>query len=266
MQRDVLTTDIETRPNIPLLVDYFNLDPTDKTDKQIFDEACEIQRERRGNDFMPVQFHIITAASFIYYNPTERSTELVSLHEGIEGTDEKSITEVFFSMIDKLTPTLVTWNGGNFDGLVFQMSAARHKIRSPKWFNGLGKWEKYRSRYHDMHVDLADEVGNYTGNRVGLDIWCKMIGLPGKIGVGGENVFEEYLEGNHIGNSQYCDIDTVNTHLAYLNWEHIHGREITDIFTSVFDRLNILRESHPLMKEYLEKLENSHWMEHYAKS
>ena len=56
-----------------------------------------------------------------------------------------------------------------------------------------------------------------------LDEICKLIGLPGKIGVGGDKVFDSYLDGKLQEIRDYCEIDALSTYLVYLRFELIRG-------------------------------------------
>jgi len=267
MFNELIAIDAETVPNADLLREYNDLG-TELTDEEVVRRSLEIQLEKTGgkSSFLPVQFHVLTAVSMVYYNRRDTTCELVSLHEDVDEMDEKKMAKIFFQMIENMSPQIITWNGNRFDALVFQLAAVRHVLKSPKWFNGIGKFETYRNRYHTPHVDLSEEVVNFTGNHVKLDTFSKMCGLPGKIGIGGDKVYENWLEGKHKEISNYCDVDTVNTFLGFLRWEEIAGHDISDAFTSLYNRLNIARTGNPPLDEYLTELEKTDWMNKYKKS
>lgn len=53
---------------------------------------------------------------------------------------------------------------------------------------------------------------------------ARLIGLPGKSGVGGENVADAWLAGEIAAIRDYCEIDTMNTYLIWLRFELLRGR------------------------------------------
>jgi predicted PolB exonuclease-like 3'-5' exonuclease len=57
-----------------------------------------------------------------------------------------------------------------------------------------------------------------------LDEIALMLGLPGKMGMSGAHVWDEYLAGNIEGIRNYCETDVLNTWLVYLRWELVRGR------------------------------------------
>ena len=51
-----------------------------------------------------------------------------------------------------------------------------------------------------------------------------MLGLPGKLGMSGAEVWPKYLAGEIASIRNYCETDALNTYLVYLRWELIRGR------------------------------------------
>ena len=143
-------------------------------------------------------------------------------------SDENELVKSFFRSIDK-SPVLVTWNGNGFDLPVLQYRALIHSIQSVRYwdtgsFDNASKWNNYQSRYHEQHIDLMDVLARYGfRGKASLDDITKMIGLPGKIGIGGEHVFAAYLRGELAEIRNYCEIDALNTYLVYLRFQYIRG-------------------------------------------
>jgi predicted PolB exonuclease-like 3'-5' exonuclease len=50
-----------------------------------------------------------------------------------------------------------------------------------------------------------------------------ILGLPGKMGMSGAQVWEYYLAGKIEEIRNYCETDVLNTYLIYLRWELIRG-------------------------------------------
>ncbi len=141
---------------------------------------------------------------------------------------ERELVSSFFRAIEK-KPSLISWNGNGFDLPVLQYRALYHSIQSRGyWDTGAferdSKWNNYQSRYHERHLDLMDVLARY-GYRgmASLDEIAKLIGLPGKSGIGGEKVFKAYLEGRLPEIREYCEIDALNTYLIYLRFQLIRG-------------------------------------------
>ena len=145
----------------------------------------------------------------------------------LQSTESQLISE-FFRALEK-RPTLVSWNGNGFDLPVLQYRALIHSIQStPFWdtgeFDREFRFNNYQSRYHKRHVDVMDILARYQGRaNASLDDIAKLIGLPGKVGIGGASVFRAYLDGEIQQIRDYCEIDALNTYLIYLRYELIRG-------------------------------------------
>jgi predicted PolB exonuclease-like 3'-5' exonuclease len=55
------------------------------------------------------------------------------------------------------------------------------------------------------------------------DVAC-LLGLPGKLGMHGSQVWEVYLQGGLERIRRYCETDVLNTYLIYLRFELLRGR------------------------------------------
>jgi 3'-5' exonuclease len=136
----------------------------------------------------------------------------------------------FFDGIERYSPTLVSWNGSGFDLPVLHYRALRHSVQAHRYWE-MGdedqsfRWNNYISRFHWRHVDLMDVLSGFQGRgRVGLDKMAQLLGLPGKLGMSGEGVWEAHLEGRTVDIRNYCETDVVNTFLVYLRFELMRGR------------------------------------------
>jgi hypothetical protein len=70
-----------------------------------------------------------------------------------------------------------------------------------------------------------DVLSGFQGRgRVGLDKMAQLIGLPGKLGMSGELVWDAFLEGRIEDIRNYCETDVINTYLVYLRFELMRGR------------------------------------------
>ncbi|HSN71690.1 MAG TPA: 3'-5' exonuclease, partial [Steroidobacteraceae bacterium] len=135
----------------------------------------------------------------------------------------------FFDGIDKYTPDLVSWNGCGFDLPVLHYRALRHGIVAARyWETGdedqAFRWNNYLNRYHWRHLDLMDVLSGYQARgRASLQNVATLLGLPGKLGMSGEKVWEAWLDGRIVDIRRYCETDVLNTFLVYLRFESMRG-------------------------------------------
>jgi predicted PolB exonuclease-like 3'-5' exonuclease len=55
-----------------------------------------------------------------------------------------------------------------------------------------------------------------------------LLGLPGKLGMSGEQVWDAHHEGRSMDIRNYCETDVINTYLVYLRFELMRGRLNSD--------------------------------------
>ena len=153
--------------------------------------------------------------------------EILSL--GNNNSDEKHIITTFFKIIDKYTPTLVSWNGSGFDLPVLHYRALLNKVTAANYWE-MGqerqefRWNNYISRYHMRHLDSMDMLAGYQPRaNAPLDEIATMLGFPGKMGMSGNKVWEYYQAGKIDEIRNYCETDVLNTYLVYLRFELMRG-------------------------------------------
>jgi predicted PolB exonuclease-like 3'-5' exonuclease len=135
----------------------------------------------------------------------------------------------FYEGIEKYTPQLVSWNGGGFDLPVLHYRGLIHGVKAPRYWD-LGeddrdfKWNNYISRYHGRHLDLMDLLALYQGRaNAPLSDLAQLMGLPGKLGMDGSEVWGAYQAGKLAEIRNYCETDVVNTYLIYLRFQLMRG-------------------------------------------
>jgi len=251
----VLTFDIETVPDIGGLRRLHELDPS-VSDEQVADMAFQLRRQATGSDFLPLHLQRVIAISCVL---RERdSFKVWSL--GADGEGEGELIQRFFDGLDRYTPQLVSWNGGGFDlpvlhyrGLIHGVTAARY------WDTGDDnrdfKWNNYISRYHPRHCDLMDLLALYQPRaNAPLDGLARLMGLPGKLGMDGGEVWAAYRAGRLAEIRNYCETDVVNTYLIYLRFQLMRG---------ALDRGSYLAEI-DLVRATLSRSADLHWKEFLA--
>ncbi len=221
---NVLVFDIETIPDIDTGRRLYELEGL--SDADIAKVMFHKRREQTGDsEFLRHHLHRIVAISAVL----RHGDNLRVWSLGEPDSDEAELIRRFFDGIDKFTPTLVSWNGGGFDLPVLHYRALKHGIAAPRyWDTGDDdrdfKWNNYLSRYHARHTDLMDVLSAYQPRATApLDEIAQMLGLPGKFGMHGSEVWDQYLAGRLTDIRDYCETDVLNTYLIYLRFELIRG-------------------------------------------
>ncbi|MFT4058442.1 MAG: 3'-5' exonuclease [Legionella sp.] len=248
----ILVFDIETIPDVAAgrkLYDLQNLSDED-TAKAMF----ALRRAKVGNDFLPHYLQKICAISLVLSHGSQ--IKVWSL--GDESSDEKELITRFFAGIDKHTPTLVSWNGSGFDLPVLHYRALVHGIAAPTyWETGehqqAFRWNNYLSRFHYRHLDLMDIIAGYQNKAFApLDEISSILGFPGKMGMSGSKVWEQYLGGQIKSIRNYCETDVLNTFCVHLRFELIRGVISQDEYQHSITRLkDYLRSEHD--KQHLQE-------------
>ncbi|HCU05404.1 MAG: 3'-5' exonuclease [Gammaproteobacteria bacterium GWE2_42_36] len=223
---NIFVFDIETIPDTNTGRKIYDL-PTPLTDQEVGEAMFTKRREQTGgSDFLPLHLHRIVAISAVL--KTKSHFKVWSL--GDLQSSEKEIIQRFFAGIEKYTPTLVSWNGSTFDLPVLHYRALLHAVASPRYWeigeeDNAFKWNNYLNRYHYRHTDLMDVLAAYqTRANAKLDEIAVMLGLPGKMGMSGNKVWDGYLNGEIEGIRNYCETDVLNTYLIYLRFRLIQGK------------------------------------------
>jgi predicted PolB exonuclease-like 3'-5' exonuclease len=182
---------------------------------------------------------------------------------GDPSSSEAEIVGRFFDGIARLTPTLVSWNGGGFDLPVLHYRALVNGVSCPRyWDTGDDdqsfRWNNYLSRFHWRHVDLMDVMAGFQARATApLDEIALLVGAPGKLGMDGSKVFDAWLDGKIGVIRDYCETDVINTYLVYLRFELMRGRLNPDECDAAIARLKqyLRDEDKPHFSEYLEAWE-----------
>jgi 3'-5' exonuclease len=219
-----LAFDIETVPDVEFGRRLHSLEGL--TDKQVGYVMQTRQREQTGTEFLSLEQQRIVAISIAMR--TRDGFKVWSLGE--PDSSEEELIRRFFDGLERLSPKLVSWNGAGFDLPVLNYRAMRHRIQAHRyWEQGDGdpafRFNNYISRFHWRHVDLMDVLANFQGRgRVSLDNMAQLLGLPGKLGMQGHEVWQAHLDGRSADIRNYCETDVINTYLIYLRFELMRGR------------------------------------------
>lgn len=254
----VLVFDIETIPDLDAGRKLFHLDGL--SDEDTAQAMFALRRAKVGHDFLPHYLQKICAISLVLSQGPQ--VKVWSL--GDEQADEQELIRRFFSGLDKHTPTLVSWNGSGFDLPVLHYRALLHSIPAPTYWEAgenqqAFKWNNYLSRFHYRHMDLMDLLAGYQNKAFApLDDIATMLGFPGKMGMSGSKVWDQYLAGQitHIRN--YCETDVLNTYCVYLRFELMRGVLNQDEYQIRIDQLKAYlgtEQEKDHLQEFLQKMD-----------
>jgi len=221
---NTLVFDIETVPDVALGRRLYGLEGL--PDAQVAKAMFALRRQDTGGDFLPLEQHRVVAISCALR--TAEGLRLWSL--GDSGTPEGELVQRFFDGIEKFSPDLVSWNGSAFDLPVLTYRALLAGVQAPRfWETGAEdrafRYNNYLSRYHWRHTDLMDVLSGFQNRgRASLATVACLLGLPGKLGFEGSQVWDAWQAGNLAGIRRYCETDVLNTWLIYLRFGQLRGQ------------------------------------------
>jgi predicted PolB exonuclease-like 3'-5' exonuclease len=254
MSLNCLVFDIETIPDTDLGRRLLGLE--DSADAAVAEAMFAARREDTGSDFLPFEQHRIVAIAAAL-----RSGEQFHVWSlgGVDSPEDELVAR-FFGGLEKTQPTLVSWNGGGFDLPVLHYRALKHGIASRRYwdvgdFDQSFRYNNYLGRFHWRHIDLMDVIAGYQSRgRASLENVAALLGLPGKLGMSGDKVWDAYREGRLADIRAYCEADVLNTYLVYLRFELIRGRLAAEAHDEEVARV----------WEWLEERPEPHWQQFAA--
>src|ERR1700759_795087 len=250
---NTLVFDIETVPDVDLGRRLHGLEGL--SDAQVAKAMFALRRQSSGSEFLAHEQHRIVAISCVWHS--RDALRFWSL--GDLGSSEAELIERFFEGIEKFSPDLVSWNGAGFDLPVLHYRGLLSGVQAPRyWETGEGnsafRYNNYLSRFHWRHLDLMDVLSGFQNRaRASLANTACLLGLPGKMGFSGAQVWDAYQEGNLVGIRQYCETDVLNTYLIYLRFELMRGRFNRDRYADEVERVKVLLRAgkEPHLGEFL---------------
>lgn len=223
MRLPVLIFDIETRTDLKAGAHLYGLD----LEEQDLEQALmKLRRQESGTDFARLPLHEIVCISGLWINE-QGQMKLFSFSQ--EHFNEAEILQKFLLIFEKRNPTLVSWNGSQFDLPVILARAMYHGLSAPSLFDQgeidqQKRYNNYQNRYHHRHVDLMDVMAMFNGRHFQkLDDMSHLLGLPGKRGESGYHV-PKYIALQQWQNlTSHCEGDVLNTWLIFLRWSLLKG-------------------------------------------
>ncbi len=240
-----LVFDIETVPDVDFGRRLFGLEAL--PDAQVAKAMFARRRQNTGGDFLPLEQHRVVAISCAL----RKGDSFTLWSVGEPDTPEKDLVQRFFDGIAKFSPELVSWNGAGFDLPVLNYRALLAGAHAPRfWETGdedrAFRYNNYLSRFHWRHLDLMDVLSGFTSrNRVSLANMASLLGLPGKLGFGGDQVWDAWQRGDRVGIRRYCETDVLNTYLIYLRFQLLRGGLTPEAHREELERVRQYLRSSP---------------------
>ncbi len=177
------------------------------------------RRARTGgrSDFLPLPYHRPVAACLL---EAVEDGGLVRVTDVASWTDRRDHeTEFLARTWDRLSgAALITFHGKGFDVPVLELRSLKHGVATPGGFgarNGGAISE---------HFDLKELLSSQgAAGAAPLDLYAKLVGLPGKEDVAGADVQALYAEGALDRIAAYCMTDVVQTFLLFLRHRLVAG-------------------------------------------
>jgi hypothetical protein len=242
---NVLVFDIETVPDTALGRRLHGLDGL--PDADVAKAMFTLRRQDTDSEFLAHPQQRIVAISCVL-----RSREGLKVWSlGDPDSPEEELIRRFFDDLERYTPDLVSWNGGGFDLPVLQYRALRAGIRAERyWETGESdtafRYNNYLSRFHWRHMDLMDILSGFQGRaRAPLAEVAALLGLPGKLGFSGAQVWDAWQAGEIVRIRRYCETDVLNTYLIYLRFELMRGRFTSQLYDEEVARVKALLAAGP---------------------
>ena len=236
MTAPALAFDIETIPDTDALRALRGFSSA-VSDDEVVETDARLRRQEKKDDFLPPHLHRVAVISCVLRNfhpreGDENAAPLKIFSLAPPEYDEAAAVAMFFRVIEKYTPQLASWNGGGFDLPVLHWRAMKYGLAAPRYWQMHGadetgdkfRWNNYTSRYHERHVDVMDALALYQPRAfAGLDAAARLCGLPGKIGIGGANVWDAWRAGETENIRKYCEADALLTYLLFARLRHFRG-------------------------------------------
>ena len=235
-----LVFDIETVPDVALGRRLYGLEGLE--DAAVAKAMFARRRQETGAEFLSHEQQRIVAISCVLRN----REQLAVWSLGEEHSSERELIERFFEGIERFSPELVSWNGSGFDLPVLTYRALAVGVQAPRfWETGDAdptfRYNNYLNRFHWRHLDLMDVLSGFQGRgRVSLEHIAVLLGLPGKLGFSGAQVWDVYQSGNIGAIRRYCETDVLNTYLVYLGFELLRGRLTRAAHAAELERVRAL--------------------------
>jgi len=211
--RRFLTIDLETVPD-EALVSAVDGAPDRPYGEQL-DRLLARRRAQSGgrSDFLPLPYHRPVAACWLESEEIGAQARIADLGRWSDRDgDEPAFLARTWQRIEGRT--LVSFHGRGFDLPVLELRSLKLGVPAPLHFAA------GRSL---PHVDLYELFSRGGSAPAPLDLYAKLVGLPGKEETAGRDVHRLHAEQAHDRIAAYCMTDVVQTWLLFLRWRLLEG-------------------------------------------
>jgi predicted PolB exonuclease-like 3'-5' exonuclease len=214
----------------------------------------ELPRVEEGERVPPPPFNrIVTLGCMLLEDYAPRRLGVVG-----EGKEEGEMLADFAVWLDAKKPTVVTWNGRGFDMPVITSRALRHGISMPWWFTDRNTRYRYST---DGHFDLMDFLADFGATKnARLDVYAKLIGFPGKVGVDGSQVLPLVHAGRNDEVNAYCLCDVAQTAAIFLRVELLRGSFDRARYRELARGLLTFLDEHPRVAPVAMKIDRARFL------
>jgi hypothetical protein len=147
---------------------------------------------------------------------------VVSLSDALVWTDrrmpEAAFLEETWHRLDGAS--LISFHGKGFDMPVLELRSLKHAVSTPAW---VAASRRGGGQHFDMRELLAGPASSAP-----LDLYAKLVGLPGKEDVAGADVQALYAAGQLDRIAAYCMTDVVQTYFLFLRHRLVEGALTAD--------------------------------------
>ena len=212
-----LVLDLETVPD-EALVRAVDGEPGRPYAEQV--RRIVADRRARGgrSDFLPLPFHRPVAACTLEAVEEGGVLEVRDLSCWTDGRrgGERAFLQELWSRLEGAVA--LTFHGRGFDLPVLELRSLKLGVPAPAWFR------EGRSAGAPGHVDLLERLNcDGAATSAPLDLYAKLVGLPGKDGVEGADVQGLYAAGALSRIGAYCMTDVLQTWLLFLRHRLVEG-------------------------------------------
>jgi len=215
-----LVVDIETVPDEsvpfhpkPTLAGFASW-PTDQDTRGARIELAQ------PDPFRPPACHQVVCIGYALFDEyAPLLMKCVDVGVGINVDVEERLLARFHAWVNDVRPTLVTWNGRGFDVPVLCTRALKYGIDASYL---MGDYRvNYRYSEHG-HLDVMDKLTNHGAvQRNKLEMACRLIGLPGKPKIAGDDVDGTKVDalvkrGRMSDVRKYCLTDVLQEAIVWL--------------------------------------------------
>jgi 3'-5' exonuclease len=214
----------------------------------------ELPRQDESDRVPPPPFNkIVTMGCLLLEDYAPRRLGVVGEHK----SEGEMLTD-FAQWLDGKKPTVVTWNGRGFDMPVITSRALRHGIPMPWWFTDRNTRYRYSTEGHFDLMDFLTDFG--AAKHARLDVYSKLVGFPGKVGVDGSQVAPMVHAGKIDEVASYCLCDVAQTAAIFLRVELLRGSFDRDRYRALSQAFVEFIDSQPRLAPIADKIDRPRFL------